>query len=146
MLVGYREFAIEKGFLLSISIEPGSLCPGLFFCSLVHRRAPNHAASAALVRTLHARVAPWQVLTRRVAVAGRGAYAIRALPEEKPRLPKKTGPERWIPMRHVKSPASPNCQPTRFQRRWQVPARRLRGGLGALTRSAPCLIFQWPRP
>ena len=31
--------------------------------------------------TLHARVAPWQALTRRVAVAGRGAYAIRALPD-----------------------------------------------------------------
>src|SRR5262249_37297953 len=26
-------------------------------------------------------VAPWQVLTRRVAVAGRGAYSIRALPD-----------------------------------------------------------------
>src|SRR5215472_17616189 len=38
--------------------------------------------------------------------AGRGAYAIRALPEEKPRLPKKTGPEADS-VRPLKSPVSP---------------------------------------
>jgi len=42
---------------------------------------------------------------------GRDAYAIRASPEEKPRLPKKTGPEADS-VRPLKSPVSPSA-PTR---------------------------------
>src|SRR5262245_55255884 len=53
---------------------------------------------------------------------GRGAYAIRALPEEKPRLLKKTGPE-VDNVRPLKSPVSPS-----------FPTRNVAFG------SAPCLI------
>src|SRR5215813_9071977 len=42
---------------------------------------------------------------------GSGRLAIRALPEEKPRLPKKTGPE-LDSVRPLKSPVSPSA-PTR---------------------------------
>src|SRR5262245_42365258 len=54
--------------------------------------------------------------------AGRGAHAICALPEEKPRLLKKTGPEADS-VRPLKSPVSPSA-----------PTRNVAFG------SAPCLI------
>src|SRR5262249_3526679 len=55
--------------------------------------------------------ASWQVPAHRTShPVGRGAYAIRALPEEKPRLPKKTGPEADS-VRPLKSPVSPSAPP-----------------------------------